>query len=174
MKINGDTIVGLLGLSEDNHEVKEMMKELNAPKPLLDDFFIEYGGTSIPLEDYKIELFFADESTFDGTDTGVYGNADLIFSGIDFKTNPKYIISLPFNLSFEDSIDDVYDKIGRAEDYINQNYPQKIWEFRLKNDKRLLLYIMFNSGKYQNIFSVGIHLYSPEHDEVLEDMKVKK
>jgi len=172
MNISGDKLVELLGLPEDSKEIREMMKALNAPKPTLDDFFIDYGGTSIPLDEHKIELFFADGSTYDGTDTGVYGNADLLFSGVLLRNGTD--ISLPFGLRPSDSLENVYQKLDKTEDYDNKNFAQKIWEFNTPSGKRALLYINFDSGKYKKIFNVSIYLYEPEHDEVLYDMKVKK
>jgi len=173
MNIDKNTFVDILGLPENDVKIIEMRKALSAPKPLLDDFFKEYGGTSIPLEEYRAELFFGDASKISAITMESYGNNELLFSGIDLKKDAKKMIPLPFDLTFKDSIDVVYDKLGKLENYVSKNSPQKIWDLKLKNGNNALLYIMFNSGKYKNISKISIYLYTPSLGEVLKDIKVK-
>jgi len=171
MSIETNTLIDLLGLPENDIKIIEMRKALDAPKPLLDNFFKEYGGTSIPVDTHKIELFFADSSFYDGSDNGIYGNRDLLFSGILFREETT--VPLPFGLEAEDALEKVYEKLGRKEDYHDDGIvPQKIWEFYTKDKKKALLYVIFDSGKYEKVAIVKVYLFEPEHEEVLEDMKV--
>jgi len=172
MNYNGDKIIGLLGKKIEDKQVREMMKSFGAKKPILDTFFKEYGGCSVLLEDHKIELLFADSSFYDGTDNGIYGQGDLLFSGVMFRE--KTDIRLPFGLMHSDTLEDVYKKLGRKENYYDEKgvVAQKIWEFTTNNQQRALLYVIFGSGKYENVAIVNVYLYEPEHDEVFKDMKV--
>jgi hypothetical protein len=171
MDYYGDKLVELLGLPEDNDEIIKMRKAYNAPKPLLDSFFKEYGGTSIYIDEHKLELFFSDSSFFDGTDSGIYGNNDLLFSGIVFRQGTD--VAFPFGLTPQDALVDVYQKLDRQEDYDDTDMvPQKIWEFTTKNGMRALLYVIFDSGKYEKVAIVKVYLFDSEDEEVLEDIKV--
>ena len=172
MNIDKNTFVDLLGLPEDDSKIIELRKTLNAPKPLLDEFFKEYGGTSVPVDTHKIELFFSDESKFDDTDNGNYGNKNLVFSGTMFRKGTD--LPLPFGLTPEDSLDDVYKKLGRTEDYNDTDFPLKIWEFYTKDGGKALIYVNFDSGKYKHVSIVNMYLFKPEHEEVLKDIKVTK
>ncbi len=168
MKITGDTFIELLYLFDTDEKIIAMREALDAPKFLIDIRLKTDGGSSMVLDDYGVELFYKDSSFYDGTDNGVYGNSDLVFSSIIFYQDNH--ISLPFGIKMEDSLDIVCKKIGREQDYDNSSLPQKVWKVTRQDGKVYLVYFYFTED-YSAIENLRLLTYTkaiesaPKHEK---------
>ncbi|MDF1880492.1 hypothetical protein JHD50_04095 [Sulfurimonas sp. MAG313] len=162
--INGDSFISMLNLVENSSSILNMRKELDVPKPLIDADFKQYGGNSIPMKSMGIELFFKDSCKYTEKDKGVYGNGDVVFSGVVFSYNSK--ISAPLNLQMGDSYEVVVEKLGRSQDYDTKRFPQKVWKFTREDGEKYLLYGFFEKD-YSALISLRISAYTPQVEKLI-------
>jgi hypothetical protein len=151
-------------LLDTDEKIIAMREALDAPKFLIDMRLKTDGGSSMVLDDHGVEIFYEDSSFFDGTDNGVYGNSDLVFSGVTFKRKSQ--IPLPFGIKTEESLDVVCEKMGREQDYNNDSLPQKVWKVIRQDGKIYLIYCYFTKD-YSMLRSLNLFTYTEELEELL-------
>lgn len=115
--VDSKEILGFLGLEKTNPKLVEYMKkkEINLDSELF--FGNDEYRSYIERPELGFCLIFTDEAYFLGNGDIPIGSGDLFYSGIFFYSEGKddyrqYKSTLPFGLSFDDTRENVVNKLG--------------------------------------------------------------
>lgn len=112
--IQTNEILSKLGVLSDDKSLQEYMRSMDLKIPENLKLKSSQYDVHIEFEDLDISMLFTDEAKFLGIENQAIGQGPLYFTGLFFYSDGEGNSNsdLPLNLSFEDKIEDVEDKLG--------------------------------------------------------------
>lgn len=159
MILNGTEIIKLIGLSKTDRRVREFIKD----RPIND----EYGVISVDFDDLGLELGFDGLTITDKQKAECIGG--LYLNDICFYDNCNFF---PFNISIEDNLKVVEEKMNLKANYIDINDPEGLfWMY----EELGWFTIQFTDERYERVDSIYIRPFeNPETSRLNTIMKLIK
>lgn len=146
-KIEGQTLIELVGLEASDERVLNALEALGMEMPTFDEKFEMEGRVAVYTDDESLDIVFM-------TSEGISQSGDPIVEQIDFYEETK--ASFPYSLHKSDSFETVVQKMGRKPDFCDKilgNSKQWVFPF---GDTELVMAIHFKKNmKSINTIVVG-------------------